>query len=91
MVGSTTDALYSLDLTTGIATRIGTATQFGVRESQPSDLAWDGSTLYMLGWDADALYSLDPTTGVATRIGSATAFGVSEILASGLALSLIHI
>ena len=40
MVGSFTDNLYTLNRTTGVATRFGSATQFGVSEFTPSGLAW---------------------------------------------------
>ena len=56
MVGSTRDALYTLDTTTGIAARVGSATQFGVSEASPSGLASHSSSLYMVG--RDALYEL---------------------------------
>ena len=70
---------------TGVATRIGSANQFGVGEGAPSGLAAIGNTLYMVGYQNAALYSLDVSTGVATRIGSANQFGVGEGAPSGLA------
>ena len=85
MVGSDTAALYSINLSTGAATRIGSATQFGISEADPRALAWNGSTMYMLGANNDWLYTLDLTTGVATRVGSVSQFGVSEGNPQGLA------
>ena len=85
MVGSVRDALYTLNATTGLATRVGSATQFGVNESVPTGLAFHNGTLYMLGSANDALYTLNTTTGIATRVGSATRFGVNETSPSGLA------
>ena len=85
MVGAHNDVLYTLDRTTGVATRVGSATAFGVSESLPNGLAWDGTNLYMVGQRNNVLYTLDRTTGVATRVGSATAFGVSEGTPAGLA------
>ena len=40
MVGSTNDALFTLNTSTGVATRVGSATQFGVNERGPGDLAF---------------------------------------------------
>ena len=68
-----------------MATRVGSATRFGVNERNPSGLASHDGKLYMVGNIQDALYTLDTTTGVATRVGSATRFGVSEFNPSGLA------
>ena len=83
MVGQRTAALYTLNTTTGVATRVGSAVQFGVNESFPSGLASHGGVLYMVGAITDALYTLNTTTGVATRVGSAT-FG-DEGTPTGLA------
>ncbi len=88
--------LYRLDGTTdvvgtscgqvaiGEATRIGMATEFGVGEGFPYDLAAIGSILYMAGGGTVALYTLDTTTGRATQVGSTTNFGVSEGFPVGL-------
>ncbi len=73
----TTAALYRLNPTTGVATQVGTATNFGVNEGGVG-LASHNGKLYMVGNVADALYTLNPTTGVATRVGTATKFGVNE-------------
>jgi len=69
----------------GEATRIGSATAFGVSEDIPIGLASIGNTLYMVGDINDALYTLNTSTGIATRVGSATNFGVNEDQPSGLA------
>ncbi len=71
-VGSNNDVLYTVDTTKGVATRVGSATQFGVSETFPRGMAAIGSTLYMVGDGNDVLYTVDTTTGVATRVGSAT-------------------
>lgn len=88
MVGETNDYLSTLNTSTGIATRVGTATQFGtVNEDNPTDLAGCAGTLYMVGGDNDWLYTIDTATGVATRVGTANEFGVSEDEPVGLACS----
>ena len=69
MVDDGTDALYTVTTSTGIATRVGTTTRFGLSDTdvQPRGLSWDGSTLYML--TPDKVYTLDRTSGVATLVG----------------------
>ena len=78
MVGQTNAALYTLDRDTGIATRVGSATAFGVGETQPTGLAsitaFGRSTLYMVGQTNNVLYTVSTTTGIATRVGTATNF-----------------
>ena len=80
------DGLYSIDRRTGVATRVGTVSNYGITRSsprfEPFGLAWDGNELYAV--ERDNLYSIDRTTGVATRFGSATRFGVNETTAYGL-------
>ena len=66
MVGSNTDWLYTLNTTTGVATRVGSSSQFGVSENIPQGLASHNGVLYMVGATNDALYTLNTTTGVAT-------------------------
>lgn len=72
-IDNNADTLLTLDRTTGAKTvvgSLGTAVSFG-------DLAWDGSTLYLLGGrNNNALYSVDRTTGAATLIGS---HGVTDL------------
>ena len=71
LVGGTADALYRLESTSGVATRVGAADAFGVSETNPRGLTWHRGVLYMIGGATDGLYSLDTTTGdaklVATR------------------------
>ncbi len=59
MAGGSNAALYTVDTTTGVATRVGSATLFGVSESSPQDLAAIGNTLYMVGDSNDVLYLFD--------------------------------
>ena len=74
------------DPVTGVATRVGTAIDFGLRrEGWPEGLASHNGKLYMVGGRNDALYTLNPTTGVATRVGTARRFGVGERYQGGLA------
>ena len=85
MVGDANDALYTLNTSSGMATRVGSADQFGVDENNPTGLASIGNTLYMVGENA-VLYRLDTDSGEATRVGSAAAgFGVGENFPEGLA------
>ena len=49
MAGADNDWLYTLNTTTGVATRVGSSTQFGVSEDNPQGLASFGNTLYMVG------------------------------------------
>ena len=72
MVGRTNRVLYTLNTTTGAATRVGSASTFGVGGlSVVGALASNGSNLYMTGGiiQADTLYTLNVTTGVATSLG----------------------
>ncbi len=62
--GFGSQALYSIDPTTGTSTLIGDT---GLAEI--NGLAWDGSTLYAFTTDAD-LYAVDLTTGAAALVGS---------------------
>ena len=92
---STTDtldaALYTVDTTTGAATRVdttGTVVQLGVSERLPAGLASINGTLYMLGGATSALYTIDITTGEATRVdttGNVMNFGTLEIFPTALA------
>jgi len=77
--------LYTLNTTTGVATRVGSATRFGLNESQPQGMTSHNGSLYMLGGANDFLYTLDTTTGLATRVGSATQFSIREGGPTGLA------
>ena len=73
--GSYTPALYTVNKTTGVATRVGSATNFGVGEDNPIGMTLHDGVFYMVGHTTNNLYTLNPATGVATRVGSATKFG----------------
>ena len=82
--GADTNALYTLNTTTGVATRVGTATDWGVSESEVAGMAYGNSNLYMVGSNS-VLYTVNTGTGVATQVGTTTAgFGVGENNATGL-------
>ncbi len=92
MLGFISDALYTLDTTTGNLARVGGATEFGVSEGKPTGLAAIDNTLYMVGDINKVLYTLniDPddstTDGSAIQVGSLSAgFGMNELLPTGLA------
>ena len=71
---------------TGAFERVGNITSFGVGATNPSGLAWDGTTLFMVDERTDILFSLNRTNGGATRIGAARRFGrVDEQEPKGLA------
>ena len=72
MVGWATKALYTVNPTTGVATRVGTATRFGVNKRDLWGLASHNGKLYIVGYHTKALYTVNPTTGVATQVGTAT-------------------
>ena len=59
MTGSDTDMLATLDVDTGVATQVGNAFRFGLRETMPGDMTAIGRTLYMVGQRHDALYALN--------------------------------
>ena len=86
MVGNATDALYTIDISDGTATQVGSETRFGtVSETGPEGLASLNNVLYMVGRGNNALFTLNTTTGVATRVGAATDFGtVTETIPTGL-------
>ncbi len=75
MVDDGTDALYTVNTTTGVASQVGSATRFGILNTQNQpvsnvqtrDLAWDGNNLYLL--TVDTLYTLNTTDGTATQAG----------------------
>ena len=64
-------------------------TDFGVSEgTAPAGLAWDGSTLYMVGNVLAArLYTVDRAAGVATAVDSNinTSSAYQRVVAQGLA------
>ena len=79
MVEDDTDFLYTVNRTTGVATKVGIS---GLSSSaiEPRDIAWDGSTLYMA--TPNALYTVATSTGAASRRGS---FGTGVTDVYGLA------
>ena len=84
LIGSVTDQLLRLDVTTGNTTAIGSS--FTSSESNPHGLAaCDDGLLYMVGWASARLFSIDPANGTLTAIGTSTGFGVGETIPSGLA------
>ena len=76
-------ALYTINASTGIATQVGSANDFGINETQPRGLAFDSNTntLYMVGNFRDYLCTVNTSTGIATRVGSVTRYGNQEIAA----------
>ena len=85
MIGQSTDRLYTIDIESGAATRVGDATDFGNAETQPSGLASHGGNLYMTGYENNWLYIVDAESGAATRVGDATDFNADEQLGYGIA------
>ncbi len=91
MIGRAQTALYTINIDSadmtpdGMASRVGSATEFGEGEDNPAGLAAIGGTLYMAAASSDVLVTLDTITGSATQVGSATNFGVSEVQPAGLA------
>ena len=67
MYMATPDALYTVNTSTGVATRKG---PFGVGIEDVTGIAWDGEreNLYMVDRDTDALYKVATSTGDATRV-----------------------
>ena len=80
MKGRRTSSLYTLDRTTGAATRVTSLNRLGTI----GGLAWDGNHLYELNTVEEALYRLNRVTGSRTRIGSAENFGINEMRPTGL-------
>lgn len=76
--------LFTVNRNTEIATQVGTLDGFGVGETAPTGLAWDGTDLLMVGGAVKALHTVHRTTGAAKRIGNITAFGAGEDIPSGL-------
>ena len=88
-------ALYTISTsgdTAGMATRVGSATEFGVGETNPYGLASIGNVLYMAGRSrmnnglGGQLYAVNTKTGVATPLSTdVSSFGVGENAPTGLA------
>ena len=85
--GTSSDALYSVNTTTGTASQVGAADNFGLGSTAagPSGLAWHNGKLYMTGEDSARLYVVDPFNGTATVVGVASGFGVGQTEPVGLA------
>ena len=69
-------ALYTLNLSTRVATRVGNSSQFGVNLSQVDGISFFNNTLYMSGIipgetlnSRMGMYTLNTRTGVATALG----------------------
>lgn len=73
-------ALYTIDMTTGAKTQIGTVS---ANASTTGGLAYrpDNNTIYLTSTGNDSLYTLDVTTGAATLVG---AYGDSTVVMHGL-------
>ena len=86
MVGAGRRALYTLDTSSGIATQVGMASDFGIFRygGDVADLASIDTTLYMVDTTLAALFKFNTTTGIAMQVGSAD-FGVGENQPLGLA------
>ena len=87
MVGVRLRRLYTLNLTTGVATRVGT----GTLDVPPAGftIASNG-TAYMVGGffgGTQALYTINLSTGATSQVGSATNFGVNQRTPRGLAIA----
>ena len=83
---STESGLYTMDVSTGMATRVGSATNFGAGEFLNVDgLVAIGNSLYMsvIHPVRGAIYRVNPTTGVATRTTGPAGFGVDHRPAFG--------
>ena len=79
VVDDNTNALWSVDPATGVATRVSNQ-PLGVNSAL--GLASHGGILYVVDDNTNALWSVDPATGVATRVSNQT-LGVTS--AQGLA------
>ena len=70
IIDDNNNALYTRT-STGYS-RVGSATNFGVSETNPTGLVAIGSTLYMVGNSTHKLYTLSTTTGRAQAVESST-------------------
>ena len=77
------DYLELFDVTDGTTTRVGASDNFGVGSTSLTDLASDGTSLYMVDRLQDKLYSVNHTTGAATHISAVSLGNASS--AYGLA------
>lgn len=74
------NALYTLNTDTGVATRVGSADNFGANLTAIRGIESIGSTLYLIA--GGNLYTLNTNTGVATRVGSSTHTSQGRTLAA---------
>ena len=90
--------LCMLDKKTGVATQVGSATDYGTSGLILKGLAWNGTDLYSFGTFTEtgsdgilrtfwALFQINKSTGVATRVGTAKFFGVNENIPIDMAWS----
>ena len=86
MIGGTNNALYTLNIATSRATRIGSANNFGMPGITIRGLAYDSNNniLYGVSYVESFLFTLNTLTGVATRVGNSVSFDVGEAEARGL-------
>ncbi|MDE0087690.1 MAG: fibronectin type III domain-containing protein [Candidatus Poribacteria bacterium] len=71
--------LASLDETTGIATRIGNANQYGIANFFPAAMAFHNDKLYICDGENITLCELNITTGAATRVGNVSNYGQGSL------------
>ena len=71
MTGNTNNHLYTLNTTTGAATRIGTATDFGTSETHATGIA--------TGYTRPADFQISTTTGQITYTGTSMKPGVHTL------------
>ncbi|MYA62646.1 MAG: DUF4394 domain-containing protein [Dehalococcoidia bacterium] len=81
MVEDNTDFLYTVNRTTGVAGKVGSA-GLGSSALQPRGIAWDGTTMYMV--TRSALYEVNRAYGTTTHVGP---LGTKITDAAGLAWS----
>ena len=79
LVERRTDALYSVDVTTGIATRVAPGVnRFNANVGGPTATDYGNGKVYMADQSREALFTLDVAAGTAARVGSANRFGIGE-------------
>ena len=83
-----TNALYQVDTTTGIATRIGSSLNFGVGATNPTGLTWFNNSLWMNDQQTARIYKLSNTTGMATAVGDKEVYNLNN--PSNTAIGLEH-
>ena len=79
MTGDDSDALYTVDISSGTVARVGTADGFDAGITDVHGLGWHNGQLYLVGGTAsegDGIYTVGTATGVATRVARMTDLGV---------------